>query len=304
MKHDIYAEFWDARRRGANFPKIERRIDDTYQKIKLASLHLTTKENKEWARENKFKRWVKTEYTRKTIKTGKDILKELAVEDAQDSSLLKIPYSVVLEIEFKLRKPYLSKDEEVFYILDNPICKDGVFKLPYIRSTTWKGALRQVVRSIAHSEKIVVRLFGNEKESEKARQGRLFFYPTFLNRIGLDVIAPLDRRKKFPVRGPILFEVAPEEAEGKFRLVYVPFDILNDGSRLKIEVQEDLEFLKETIPKMMLEYGFSTKKTSGYGVVEERIKGVIKTRLKEEKFEGLSGFTNAIDKICEVIVRE
>ncbi len=274
MKHDVYAEFRDAQRNGANFPKIEGKVTDTYQKIKLASLHLTTKRNRDWAKENKYKPWIR-EYLRK-IRAENNTFKTLIENDLRSLRDLEIPH-LFIKIVFNLRKPYLSRDDEDFYIMDNPIVKDKVFKVPCIRSTTWKGALRRVTRDIAPQE-IVERLFGNEKESEESRQGRLFFYSTSLNGISLDVITPLDRIKKAPVRGPILFEVAPEGSEGEFKLLYLPFDLAEkllsekeDRQKALDEIKKDLEVLKEAVPKMMLEYGFSAKKTSGYGVVEEKL---------------------------------
>ena len=274
MKHDIFAEFWDPQRRGANFPKIERNVMDAYQKIKLASLHLTTKRNRDWARENKYKPWIR-EYLKK-IQAENNALKTLIEDNSRSLRNLEIPH-LFIKIIFNLRKPYLSRDDEDFYIIDNPIVKERVFKVPYIRSTTWKGALRRVVKDIA--PEFEVRLFGNGKEREESKQGRLFFYSTVLDRINLDVITPLDRVKKAPVRGPILFETAPENAKGEFKLVYLPIDLTGklsskkeeDRQKAFDEIKEDLELLKEAISKMMLEYGFSAKKTSGYGVVEDEI---------------------------------
>jgi len=226
---------------------------------------------------------------------------------------------IYLKIKFTLNKPYVSKDDEEFYPIDNPVCKEKVLGVPYIRSTTWKGSLRQVSyrffidklekgdideNNWKEERSKLVRLFGNEKDnlelymnyilSEKlgkkqeelrrefenflkseykiknGRAGRLIFFPTFLDRISLDVIAPHDRRTRaITERGPIPLEVA--KGSGEFKLFYLPFDILDDENRLKKEVREDLEVLKEAIPKMLLEYGFSAKKTSGYGVVEDEI---------------------------------
>ncbi|HDN73446.1 MAG TPA: hypothetical protein ENG16_00295 [Archaeoglobus sp.] len=190
-------------------------------------------------------------------------------------------HMINIEIKFKLKRPYISRDDEEFYIIDNPVCKEKVFKVSYIRPTSWKGVLRHVVRDILRKRREVVekRLFGNEKGEEKSRCGRLFFLPTFLSGISLDVITPLDRVRRAPAHGPILFEVAPEGTEGVFKLIYMPFDLHEklfseremDKLEALREIREDLEVLKEAIPKMMLEHGFSAKRSSGYGVVENRI---------------------------------
>jgi len=51
------------------------------------------------------------------------------------------------------------------------------------------------------------------------------------------------------------------------------------------EIKEDLKLLKEAIPKMMLEYGFSAKKTSGYGVVEDEIEFWINNSYRKGTFK-------------------
>ncbi|MCB0047682.1 MAG: hypothetical protein KDD92_19830 [Caldilineaceae bacterium] len=50
--------------------------------------------------------------------------------------------SFTLSFTFTLDKPYISKDDTALHLLDNPVKKDWVFKLPYVASTQWKGALR------------------------------------------------------------------------------------------------------------------------------------------------------------------
>jgi len=50
-----------------------------------------------------------------------------------------------INFKFKLIKPYISKDDTDFYIIDNPVKKEWVFKVPYIAPTQWKGTLRSVM---------------------------------------------------------------------------------------------------------------------------------------------------------------
>jgi len=229
-------------------------------------------------------------------------------------------HSVYLQIKFSLRKPFISKDDDEFYIIDNPIVKDKVFKLPMVRSTTWKGALRFAAVKVFEEEfdksdwkekrALLIRLFGNEKEVQEkyldrfvanktknalenvraefetylkgkkyisedvpSRAGRLFFYPTFFDEISIDVITPLSRETKTPVRGraPIYFETVREGTEGIFRLLYYPFDLIARGEFDKIEdeMKEDLDFLSKALQKMFYEIGFSAKKSSGFGVISE-----------------------------------
>jgi len=95
--------------------------------------------------------------------------------------------SCAINFKFKLQEPFLSKDDTDFYIIDNPIRKEWVFKVPYIAPSQWKGALRAaMVQQLVEwwsdpdddkqhadecSEKFVdwriqlTRFFGNEKEA-------------------------------------------------------------------------------------------------------------------------------------------
>jgi CRISPR-associated protein Cmr2 len=52
------------------------------------------------------------------------------------------PFSFILQVPFRLHKPYLSKDERDFYLLDNPLRREKVFKTPMVAAPGWKGALR------------------------------------------------------------------------------------------------------------------------------------------------------------------
>ena len=94
--------------------------------------------------------------------------------------------SWALQVPFALRKPYISKDDREFYILDNPVRKEWVFQVPYIAPSQWKGALRAAMvqelkwwwESLSNDEKTVhaeefarrrfrmTLLFGDEKGEE------------------------------------------------------------------------------------------------------------------------------------------
>ena len=110
---------------------------------------------------------------------------------------------------------------------------------------------------------------GNEPENVHI-QGMLYFYHTFWDRIDMMVINPHDRRKKVGKK-PIYFEIVPSGAKGFFRLVYVPFYwIAHPEEKLKEKVIEDLKDVVDGIREMMLTYGFSAKKSSGFGIIENK----------------------------------
>jgi len=104
----------------------------------------------------------------------------LAVSKTNLPSITDFPQgSWTLDVPFTLRKPYISRDDTDFYIIDNPVKKEWVFKVPYIAPSQWKGALRsamvQELVSDLRNGKIdekefteerirLYHLFGNEKD--------------------------------------------------------------------------------------------------------------------------------------------
>ncbi|HEY89356.1 MAG TPA: hypothetical protein G4N98_06445, partial [Thermoflexia bacterium] len=143
------------------------------------------------------------------------------------------PYSFSLRFTFKLAQPYLSKDDNAFYIVDNPIVRDKVFRLPLVRPSGWKGALRAALwRRGQHEEDAVVqRLFGVTRGEEDGQAGRLYFYPTYFTQIGLEVLNPHPRATGAGQQ-PLYFECVPQGAEGTFTLLYVPLDGAAAGESL------------------------------------------------------------------------
>ncbi len=196
----------------------------------------------------------------------------------------KMPkYSMFLKIEFILKRSYTSKGEGEFDVIngkrfENPIVRDKLTGSPIVRPSTWKGHLRFAAEKVSKldgkkiddTEKatIIERLFGSDSTSEIALKGRLHFFPTFFAKNAeKDVITPLSRTTRTPVSGksPITLEVIKEGAEGKFYLLY--FSYPRGKMFSKEQVKTDLKFLTEALELMFFTYGFSAKKTSGFGVI-------------------------------------
>lgn len=180
--------------------------------------------------------------------------------------------SFMLRVPFKLRKPYLSKDDRAFHLIDNPVRKDKVFQTPMVASTSWKGGLRSALWQSGHQEndEQIIRLFGNEREEEdheRLASGRLYFYPTFFDKLGLEVINPHDRKTGVG-KNPILIECVPKDATGEFILLYVPF-----GEVKRSEVAEDLKLVAAGVQAMLTVYGFGAKTSSGFGIADVEGKG-------------------------------
>ena len=186
-------------------------------------------------------------------------------------------FSFMFRIPFRLRKPYISKDDAIFHILDNPVKKEWVFKKPYVAASQWKGALRSALRhrGFADDRAIILRLFGSQRGDESKRSGRLCFFPTFFDSITLEIINPHDRKTGIGTqRGPILMEAVPAGAKGVFTLLYIPFDLIGqDKDEIKQQALADLQCVAEGLQAMFITYGFGAKTSSGFGVAQNRLSG-------------------------------
>jgi len=240
-------------------------------------------------------------------------------------------YSFLIELTFQLTRPYISKDDETFHICDNPIRKDKVFKIPMVSSTTWKGNLRFAgIKNLERNSTNLVadrltllRLFGHENKAEKEflnklmsdemrrhyeeeakkytktglLQGRLTFFPTYFEKIGLEVINPHDRTKRVGTF-PIYFESVPKGAEGKFFLLYCPFNLTITTNDPINEVKKDIEILTEALKSMFSDFGFGAKKKASCGSAEI-LSG--KVKFKKSKEEIFTEDFKSIEKVKEVI---
>lgn len=220
-----------------------------------------------------------------------ELFKKLKLTE-QPISLEYLPkYSFTIGIEFKLSKPYISKNDEDFYIIDNPILKDKVFRIPMIRPSGWKGALSGALYrlGLTADREFVKRVFGEVKESNDKGSpsigfaGRMHIFPAFFldPKMGIEVINPRERKTHAGTK-PIPFE-AVREGCSTFSMLYVPFDRIgkNEGET-RTEVQEDIKYLLEGIQGMFRTYGFGAKTSSGFGTAEDDCKFEIRIKSAKE----------------------
>ncbi|HOI25574.1 MAG TPA: RAMP superfamily CRISPR-associated protein [Caldisericia bacterium] len=222
---------------------------------------------------------------------------------SQNDKLLP-KYCALIEIKFKLLKPYLSRDDEALYVHDNPVKKEKVFKIPYIPATTWKGNLRSAaMQNLLNNDQLdcneayrlrlhINKLFGTENqqiekhlpevihstEEQKSqltqeRKGRISFFPTFFRNMSIEIINPQDKETGSGTI-PILFEAVPEKTKGSLKLIYFPFDLMHPTADHELEQNiqamiSDIKLLREVLLDTLVTYGFGAKKTSGYGTVDE-----------------------------------
>ncbi|WP_202214019.1 RAMP superfamily CRISPR-associated protein [Methylacidimicrobium sp. AP8] len=187
---------------------------------------------------------------------------------------------LAIEVVFKLRTPWYSKDDRPFHVRDNPVRKDRVFDLPFMSAASWKGLLRWACRMedgllehLAEHEggldgwkepSWILHLFGNGKEEDEIfSRGALHCFPTWFNKIGFEVINPHDRARRAGTQ-PILYEVVPASTSGTLSLLYAPMP--GQARRQGVVPTEVLDRLLPALEKLLTRYGFSAKRTAGWGV--------------------------------------
>ncbi len=186
---------------------------------------------------------------------------------------------LAITVTFTLAGPWYSKDDRPFQVLDNPLRKDRVFGVPFMAASSWKGLLRWAMgmttgligpdpvkdeRKRREAELAVRHLFGNEKgASDCFKRGALAFYPTWFSKIGFEVISPHSRKTRAGTQ-PILYEVVPAGTEGTLKLLYAP---LPDAERpAQLDPPAALCILLDAVRDLLTAYGFSAKRTAGWGV--------------------------------------
>jgi CRISPR-associated protein Cmr2 len=185
-------------------------------------------------------------------------------------------YSFILQFKFTLKKPYISRDEQDFYIIDNPIRKDKVFGHPYVAPSSWKGSLKAALWQLGHKadNEEIRRIFGNERsaeEHERIRAGRLHLFPTFFSEKSLEIINPHDRERRVGTI-PIFIESVPANTSGLFTLLYVPFDLIGKEENVtKKQMVEDIQLINSGLNAMFMDYGFGAKTSSGYGIAKSDV---------------------------------
>jgi CRISPR-associated protein Cmr2 len=203
--------------------------------------------------------------------------------------LTPLPFgSFHIQFEFTLLKPYISRDDNDFYIIDNPIVRDKVFRYPMVRPTAWKGALRHALWQLEHDEEDndqIQRLFGSANdEDDSGKRGRLYFYPSFFTQTGLEILNPHDRERRVG-KNPILIESVPQDAAATFTLLYTPLDCIGgDKSETRRQTFADLELVAQGLEAMFTVYGFGAKTSSGYGVAGEDVAGKLELNYPDPDF--------------------
>ena len=169
------------------------------------------------------------------------------------------------------------------------------------RPKGWADYLDNLCPEAKEKYRSMLKEFAKKDAKDVRLEGMLYFYPTFWDKIGMMVINPQDRKTKTG-KNPIYFEIVPAGAKGFFRLVYLPFYWIDMEEAFKQEVFRDLKQIVIGLKEMMLIYGFSAKKTIGYGKIEDKwdkdsSRLEIKGYLPANKFRDFEELENIVKKV-------
>jgi len=325
MSFEIFSEYPcstadDVRRIVGNHREPFRELEDVYTRVQLLAPSLVEK-SREYARSGHYrygggyKSLVHSPggeglYTEEVIEPALRYMEELGVYPPRVDVETMPSFSCFIQVHFALATPCLIRGEEAFYVHENPMLKEPVFKVPYFPGSSWKGnfrkaALRLISQGVG-SREVYERLFGPEIEQEEAFQGRLFFYPTFFDRLDLGVINPHSRRTKAGTN-PILEELAPVGSRGVVSVLYLPYSIILrlDAEGLRREVPEDLKFLSEILTSVLHIWGFSARGSRGFGLAEEQyLEGrVAVAGVGQKGFSSPQQMLERMEALCGIVER-
>jgi len=254
-------------------------VGDLYSRFSLLSQTVGEKEGDD--KQNTWNTLAKSVYLEEVIqrrqydayiKTMNSYLHDLGLltPALTEADLACLPrFSFFLYVPFTLAAPYLSKDDEPFYVHENPVRKEHVLRVPLMASTSWKGTFRAALRYHLQgddNDPRIVRLLGNSKGAEEGfRRGRLSFFPTFFDALEVEVINPHSRETSAGSQ-PIHIEAVPPGAHGVFALLYVPaIAPPADAGSDRSTVLDDVLITLRTTYTLLVELGFGAKSASGMG---------------------------------------
>lgn len=292
MNYDLYVEYpcsneREIRQIVGNHPKSHAELESPYTRVAVLAPALVER-TREFAKSGHprhgggyqslvFSPRGPNVYNRQEIAPNLESMAELGLYPPQPS-IQELPYlTSFVQIHFTLATPAMLKGMEKFYIHENPLLRETAFKVPLVPPSSWKGIFRKVGQrllvSMREYEDSFDRMFGHVTADEEttAQRGCLHFYPTFFDRMGLDVLNPHDRRTKAGTV-PITMEIVIPTAQGILTLLYAPSEssYTTEISELRGVVARDLTFLVEVIYYALHTYGVGGKLTDDWGLVRRR----------------------------------
>ncbi|MGI9212219.1 MAG: RAMP superfamily CRISPR-associated protein, partial [Methylococcaceae bacterium] len=202
--------------------------------------------------------------------------------------------SATLSLRFKLLSPLLTKDDDPFYLFDNPVRRDHVFGVPYLSAASIKGLSADAyqraftgsaplsgdddaarTRQFRLNDPHARRLFGiaddGVQDGLTSQAGRLHFSPVWFNAVQYLVMNPMDDEKGVGTL-PIHFEaIAPVTADGKPVEAQLNLFYFNPAGAEESDmkaVRGDLARWLASVASWWPVLGLGAKRLAGYGAIE------------------------------------
>lgn len=232
---------------------------------------------------------------------------------SKEEALAGFPkYSARLLLDFSLVSPLLTRDDEPFYLIDNPARKDHIFGSPYLSAAAVKGLsfdayqrafpAKTDLKNLEHSERILAyrlqdesakRLFGlaDDGANDDATQiGQLHFSPVWFKKVQFIVLNPKDKQTSMGVV-PIQMEaIAPQD--GCVEVVY--FSLQSNES----QARQDLARFLASLSHWWTALGLGGKRLAGYGQIRPKkvtLQTVGWSNMPKEKQQVIQTQNKAVD---------
>ena len=229
---------------------------------------------------------------------------------SMEQALVGFPrFSARLLLTFRLLTPLLTKDDDPFYLFDNPARKDHLLGLPYLSAASLKGLSADAyqrafpgptpwaelcdsdkdpdrTRAFRHADPHAKRLFGIaddgvkiENEKNPSEKGRLHFSPVWFNNLQLLVINPSKAETAMGTQ-PIHFEAVAPKQNGVLEVVYFNPHGIKDSE--ETTVRANLARWLAAVASWWPVLGLGAKRLAGYGAIE-----IVKAELQAVGWTGL-----------------
>ena len=204
-------------------------------------------------------------------------------------------FSAAITLRFQLLSPLLTRDDDPFYLFDNPVRKDHVFGVPHLAAASLKGLASDAMQRgfpgdvpwVELGEKdqertmryrldqaMAGRLFGVASDDTNAcfsQGGRVHFSPVWFSHVQLLVMNPTKEETGLGTF-PIHFEaVAPVDDAGKPVKADISFYYFNPAGTEhadEVTARTDLACLVGALAAWWPALGLGAKRLAGYGAIE------------------------------------
>lgn len=224
------------------------------------------------------------------VEFGQQAMKNAALLPQLPDATQLPRFSAALSLKFHLLTPLLTRDDDPFYLFDNPVRKDHIFGIPYLSAAGIKGLAADAyqrafpaadwqalgkddqARSLQYRlhDPHALRLFGiadDGVDTHGSQAGRLHFSPVWFDAVQYLLLNPTDTKTGLGTV-PIQFEaIAPNKPDGKPVEAELQLFYFNPGDTESI-VRADMARFVASLASWWPALGLGAKRLAGYGAIK------------------------------------